>query len=944
MWKIVRLVAAILLFIQLGWAQNQNVTVSYGIQIGVPGPLTLSSPTMSFGNQTQNTTSSPITITATNGGPGSVQLNALATNISGTNGTDFAVTGATTCTARLVLQINATCNLVVTFTPGTGAVESATLTLTSSAANSPISIPLTGTGISATGSTCGGSGQLPCALGWFQVPSTSIRSLCPSYAEIQGSTHCESVMSTWSGGLFDTTRNRFVIHGGGHHDYYGNEIYAIDLNANPITKTLVKDSTHNPNMNGVPPACPESYSDSTPSSRHSYSSLTYLPTQDRYFAYSGSKSDCGFFSNSVWLFNPNDTTWTLTGASGPNPGSSGGQPYVAYDSVTDAVYMLENNALAFWRYNSAAQTWTNINNSIASVCQSTAMTATIDSVRRLYFCIGGGAFSKVSLNSPFTGTNLTGTGCSALVSTNAPGFTFDPVMNRVIGWAGGNTAYIYNPDTDSCTTQTFSGGPTTIQPNGTYGRFQYSPIFGVFIVANDIDSNAYTLRLDNPPNSFPNRIAGINVAGGVASIVGNTGFESALPSCGSIPCFTGTGQQSNIHYNTNGTPVLDSTIKADGASSLKFIVRAGSTTSDAGYLDWNFKPDFTGLFGAGQEFFLQYRQRIGAALLGGGAITNDDGIKHDITTEGDSATDYAGDCSNHPGEVVTQTDPTSIFKGPWMYINCGYAGGGPHFQSSGYEPVQLPGVAGSNFLDQDATGCPHYNTGIPATDPTCWLYVGDEWFTIQKHIKIGAFGTASSVIEQWFAHQSQPARLTTNASDAAIPNNASCSPVPCANSDSTTLVSGKYGKLSIGVYGTGVTFNVNTQVNFDSIIVSTRRIPDPDVTTPNAPDSLSLSVATGHITVNWRVNSANGTAQDDTGFLVERCTGTPQTCFPNPQVGFTQIGTAAAGASTFQDNTTVAAATYTYRVRAKNATGNSAYTVAVCFNGGATCGGTAVAQ
>jgi len=97
------------------------------------------------------------------------------------------------------------------------------------------------------------------------------------------------------------------------------------------------------------------------------------------------------------------------------------------------------------------------------------------------------------------------------------------------------------------------------------------------------------------------------------------------------------------------------------------------------------------------------------------------------------------------------------------------------------------------------------------------------------------------------------------------------------------------------------------------------------------------NVASGAISLSWRVNSQNGTAQDDTGFLVERCTGSAAACLPNPQSGFTQIGTTAPGASSYVDNTVSAGNTYTYRVRATNATGHSAYAVAVCFNGGA-CG------
>ncbi len=392
--------------------------------------------------------------------------------------------------------------------------------------------------------------------------------------------------------------------------------------------------------------------------------------------------------------------------------------------------------------------------------------------------------------------------------------------------------------------------------------------------------------------------------------------------------------RTTVHYGaTAGSPFLDSSVFADGTSSINFIVKSGSFQGDAGILDWNFKApgDPTGVFGAGQEFFVQYKQRIGAALLGAGAITNNDGIKHDITTEGDSPTQFAGDCSNSPAEVVTQSDPTSVFSnGPWVYINCGYGGGTLNFTKSGYAPVQLGGIAGSNFLDQDAAGCPHYS-GIPTTDPTCWIYVGDEWFTIQKHIKIGTFGnSASSVVELWMAHANQPSELTTNVSDAAIPNDG-------------TGITGKYGKISIGVYGTGASFNVNTNVWFDDMIISTRRIPDPDVATPNAPDSLNLSnVTTSSVTVNWRANSQNGTAQDDTGFLIERCAGNGQACLPNPQSGFAQIGTTAPGATSYVDSTVVSGSTYTYRVRAKNPSGNSAYTIAQCFNGGATCGGTAV--
>ena len=319
-------------------------------------------------------------------------------------------------------------------------------------------------------------------------------------------------------------------------------------------------------------------------------------------------------------------------------------------------------------------------------------------------------------------------------------------------------------------------------------------------------------------------------------------------------------------------------------------------------------------------------------MLNGANFPNGEGIKHDIITEGDTASVQAGDCSNSPGELVTiQNGNGGAF--PVLYHNCGASGGTYAFMQDGYQLIQLGGIAGSNFLDQDAAGCPHYSgRGIPTSDPTCWNYVANEWFTVQVHIKVGTFGSPNSVVELWMAHDGQPAQLVTNASDAALIN------------DGSGGASGKYGKIQISPYNTNMSGSlVNTAVWFDDLMVSTRRIPDPNVATPNAPDSLSLSnVASNSVTVNWRVNSQNGTAQDDTGFLVERCTGNGAACLPNPQSGFSQIGTTTAGASSFVDGTIVANTTYTYRVRAKNAAGNSGYTIAQCFNGGTSCGGTVV--
>ena len=423
-----------------------------------------------------------------------------------------------------------------------------------------------------------------------------------------------------------------------------------------------------------------------------------------------------------------------------------------------------------------------------------------------------------------------------------------------------------------------------------------------------------------PVNGWRSRISGVNVPGGAASIISSQGFDT----------FPQNNLQQYFKLYEPDSITTDCSIAADGCS-LKFAVLKGYKQGEPGWFDWNFSRDLSRTFGEGQEFYVQYRERLDPAMLIGGNFPNGEGFKHDIITEGDISGKIAGDCSNSPGEVVLVQDGNGATY-PGLYHNCGFSGGSVAFIRSGYELIQLGGITGSNFLDQNIAGCPHYaGRGILISDPTCFKYVANEWFTVQIHVKVGLFGQPNSVLEVWLAHQGKPAQLVINAADAALIN------------DGSGGASGKYGKIQLSAYNTAMSGSlVNTAVWFDDLVVSTRRIPDPDVATPNAPDSLNLSdVTTNSVTLKWRVNSQSGTPQDDTGFLVERCTGDGAHCFPNPQGGFRQIATTAPGAISFVDSTVAHGETYTYRIRAKNSAGNSPYAASQCFNGKTTCGGTA---
>jgi hypothetical protein len=927
--------------------------------------------------------------------------------------------------------------------------------------------------------------------------------------------------------MADTSRNRLVFWGGGHHDYWGNEIYALDLNALTINRLDVPSSVSGLDFTNN---TYESYSDGTPSARHTYGGLAYIPGNDLMYVYGGGVSGFGTLSNATWTLSFSGLStgstgtccWTNKNPSGGTPDSQFGE-LAEYDSNTGTVFLWDpwqSQAGHLWQYTLSSNSYKLLatfgsSNMFMDGYQSGA----IDTSRKLFFAIGNGKLLETSIasGSSYTVTDMAGTasGCTSAISNAYPGVAFDSLTNNIVIWHGGNSAYIYNPSTNACTTATYSGGPTTVGQNGTYGRFQFFPALGVFAVCNEWTENCFTLRLDatsgggssgpvissvgtsgisstgattawttdvgstsqvdygtttaygttttlnttlvtnhavvvtgltaattyhfrvhstnsggiqstsgdftfttpsavdttpptisltspangatvtgtvtvsasasdnvgiasvqflldgsslgsaitqapytlswdstsasngshaigaiakdaagntgaavtatvtvsnstNPPpgatNGWANRIAGVNVPGGASSIVSSLSFDT----------FPVTNQQQYFQLYDPANITTDCTNAADGCS-LEFTMLPGFFQGEPGWFDYNFNSSLTALYGPGQEFYVQFKERLDPAMLLGSTFTNFEGWKINIVSEGDSPTAQAGNCSNTPADFVLISDGTTF---PWIYENCGNDGSNLNFMSSAYEPIQLYGPSlpgGGNYLDQPATGCPHYaGRGTPSTDPSCWNFVGNEWFTVQEHIKIGAWGTASSTIDVWVAHQGQPSRLIVNASDVAI-------------ADDGPSVTDKFGKIVLLPYATSATWNTTTHVWYDDLIVSNRRIPDPEVAVPNAPDNLTASVGTKQVTLNWRVNSSNGTAQDDTGILIERCTGTAPNCLTAPQSGFSQIASTAAHATTYTDTTVSSGTMYTYRVRATNASGNSAYALAICFNNGASC-------
>jgi hypothetical protein len=323
---------------------------------------------------------------------------------------------------------------------------------------------------------------------------------------------CGSVIVAWNSAIADLQRNRLILWGGGHTDYAGNEIYSLQLDANPPALIrLNPPSPPNP-TNG----CVETLLDGRPNSRHTYDALVYLPNQDEMFVFGGSLDRCGFAGNSTWTL---QLSSVLTSCA-PNcaakwakqsPASVPAAVYgvtTAYDNEHGLVWLNDENNL--WSYDPSAKQFTRRGN--ARSCYHG--TGVFDPEDQYFIQLDGCApylsFWKAATGSGVSQKNpALDSSCAGLVKANYngnsgyPGLAWDPIEKVVVGYAnGGNVLYLLSPKTWTCKTETYGSSQGVDYPQddapteggGTFKRFNYFPNLDLFVLCNDPRNDCWYLR------------------------------------------------------------------------------------------------------------------------------------------------------------------------------------------------------------------------------------------------------------------------------------------------------------------------------------------------------------------------------------------------------------------------------------------------------------------
>jgi hypothetical protein len=354
---------------------------------------------------------------------------------------------------------------------------------------------------------------------WMAVPNTRLDQsplAAPNYlsaqefGKIRGNSGFTDIMEAWNSGVYDSLRNRLLIFGGGHNDYYGNEIYAFDFD------TMAWERVSDPTLNWANAQDPNS--DGTASSRHTYNGMAYISHKDQFFVMGGALNSttggCG--SRITWVFDLVQRRWIDRSPSGVAPWTYCEESAV-YDPESKKVWWAEQSygggTSGLYSYDVDANQWMRPDN----FNEYYGYTMAMDSKEGLLFLVAGARQDVQSYDirrGILTRRVWNTTGGSAFLSAGGVGFEYDPDEDRFVGWGGGSVYDLeFNVDTSTgAWTRHDAPNAPPLSPNGrgVYGRWRYVPSLKAFALANATNQNVYfykfAVAVNPPPPARPRRL------------------------------------------------------------------------------------------------------------------------------------------------------------------------------------------------------------------------------------------------------------------------------------------------------------------------------------------------------------------------------------------------------------------------------------------------------
>ena len=381
---------------------------------------------------------------------------------------------------------------------------------------------------------------------------------------------CSSVMQAWSGGAFDTVRERLIVFGGGHADSPYNNVFAFDLpqmkwerltdspwtspddmpafisdlrvepcglypNAalaiprdwlrypdivgncagkqagdactaftdQPVNSTCVDDSVGGLycNVSYVrsemcdDPALDAQLDAQQPRSAHTYGNVAFSHADDRFYI-AGSVATYPTAQTSSRRVSAFDFTTGQWSRRADNPDVAYGR--TATDAEGNIWYV---TTWGLKKYDPSTDSWGEL---IATPVYGHDAVA-IDTKRNILAVLAGAQFDPdvvdtFALSQPGA-THAAEPTTTPTFPSSAPGFEYDPELDRFVAWHGGRELHYLDPETWQWITIEGGGDePGPAPEQGTYGRFRYSPACNVYVAVSSVTTDVFVFK---PPSTAP---------------------------------------------------------------------------------------------------------------------------------------------------------------------------------------------------------------------------------------------------------------------------------------------------------------------------------------------------------------------------------------------------------------------------------------------------------
>lgn len=337
---------------------------------------------------------------------------------------------------------------------------------------------------------------------WVQVPNgqpSTAGGLAPAVAGSMGAQ--SGMVNAWSGAF--RYGNKYHIHGGGHEDYGGNEIGAIDISQESPAWDLLVERTPVADLLGGS----NYYADGLPTSRHTYyamgvATVSGVPRMYRFnawmgFAYNGPPAGggaAGVRTTDVDGFRLDTNAWEPA-AFGPVTATTGSESSVCQDAVTGDFFCYHGDNGTIQRYVVASDSCTQVADLTGTEGKGAALVYDSANGRLVRFAGLNGhtcTYWDEGANTKNTPT-LIGPNASAITglvgSNQGWGIAHDTRRNHAYLMTNAGTLLRVRLDDWHVEEIATTGETPSAATNGTWGKLIYFP---------DLDCIAYLASWTSP--------------------------------------------------------------------------------------------------------------------------------------------------------------------------------------------------------------------------------------------------------------------------------------------------------------------------------------------------------------------------------------------------------------------------------------------------------------